>query len=146
MTLGPRAALVTITRCTFNPQRVPSVIRPEMNHRAKHWAETGGLAHHHDKLLKLLVGPAGPPQIRNINGLARPETVEFPDASRCLSQSIVSAEPPDKPRMRSPAAANGRANRKFKNTKNSTSSEEYSQSETAIAAAMRVALSRKTVR
>jgi len=51
------------------------------------------------------------------------------------------------PKMRSPAAANGRANRKPDfNTKNSTGAEEYSQPETALAAAMRAAMGRKAVR
>jgi hypothetical protein len=54
--------------------------------------------------------------------------------------------PPD-PKMRSPAAANGRANRKSNFSKNnSIETEEFLQSETALAAAMRAALARKGVR
>lgn len=36
---------------TSNERPVRSDIGPEMNHWAKHWAETGGLVHHLDKLL-----------------------------------------------------------------------------------------------
>ena len=62
-----------------------------------------------DPELDFMVGLPGPLHNRNINGLEETETIGIPDVYPCLSQSIVSAEPP---KMRSPAAANGRANRK----------------------------------
>jgi hypothetical protein len=100
-----------------------------------------------DKPKISLVGPAGLRRNYNINDLEGPETLGIPDVSLCLSQSIVSAEPPDKPEMRSPAAANGRAKSQANfNTKNSTGADEYSQPETALAAAMRSAMARKAVR
>jgi hypothetical protein len=56
------------------------------------------------------VGPAGLPRNCDINDLEKAETIECPDASACLSHRYVSMLSPAK--MRSPAAANGRANRK----------------------------------
>jgi hypothetical protein len=61
------------------------------------------------------VGPAGLRRNYNINDLERTETIGISDVSLCLSQSIVSAEPPDKPKMRSPrnGGNRARANRKI---------------------------------
>jgi hypothetical protein len=60
-----------------------------------------------------VVGPAGLTTSNENNALETTETVEIPDIARCLSHRYVSMPPPPGDlEMRSPAAANGRANRK----------------------------------
>ena len=56
-----------------------------------------------------MVGPAGLHHSRNINHLGRTETLGNSDVSPCLSQSNVSAHPPDIPKTRGPRNGGNRA-------------------------------------
>jgi hypothetical protein len=62
-----------------------------------------------------VVGLPGPLRGYNINGLEQIETIGISDVHPCLSHSIVSGKPPDKPKMRSPrnGGNRARANRKI---------------------------------